>query len=401
MEGINIRLSILMFLEFFIWGAWYVTMGTYLSKIGFDGLDIGNAYSTVNWGAIISPLLIGMIADRYFEAQKVLGVLHLLGAVFLYLVSLQTDPMAFFWNLLIYALLYMPTIGLANSIGFFHLPNPEKSFASIRVWGTLGWIVVGLIVGWSKLEDSVNVFYWAMGASVILAIYSFTMPPTPPKDKGKSASVMDLLGLSSLTLLKDRSFAIFILCSLLISIPLAFYYSFTNLFLNETGMINAASKMTFGQVSEVVFMLLIPFFFQRLGVKKMLVLGMGAWVLRYLLFANGSGTDGMWMLILGIVLHGICYDFFFVTGQIYVDKAAPINLRASAQGLITLTTYGVGMLIGSWSSGWVVKHYTSETNVHDWPAIWYVPAAMAAVSLGLFMLLFKEKKEKEAIMLNG
>lgn len=394
MDGLKLRLSVLMFLEFFIWGAWYVTMSTYLSKIGFDGLEIGAAYSTVNWGAILSPLLIGMIADRFFEAQKVLGFLHLIGAVVLYFVSLQTEPGAFFWNLLVYGIIYMPTIGLANSIGFYHLPNPEKSFAGIRVWGSIGWIVVGLIIGWSKLEDSVMVFNWAIGTSILLGLYSFTMPATPPQAKGKKVSIVDLLGLRSLGLLRDRNFAIFILCSLLISIPLAFYYSFTNLFLNESGMENAASKMTFGQASEVIFMLLIPLFFQRLGVKKMLLLGMGAWVLRYLFFANGNGGGLEWMLFAGIILHGICYDFFFVTGQIYVDKAAPESLRASAQGLMTLTTYGIGMLIGSWSSGWVVKKYTLADNSHDWPSIWYVPAAMALVAVLAFGVLFRDKKSE-------
>lgn len=214
MESIKLKLSVLMFIEFFIWGAWYVTMGTYLSAIGFDGLQIGAAYSTINWGAIISPLLIGMIADRYFEAQKVLGFLHIAGAVFLYLTSLQSDPAGFFWSLLLYALIYMPTIGLANSIGFYHLPDAQKNFAKIRVWGTLGWIVVGLIVGWSQIEDKVQVFHWAIGASVVLGVYSFFLPATPPRDKGKKPSMVDVLGLRALTLLKTGAlqFLSFVVC---------------------------------------------------------------------------------------------------------------------------------------------------------------------------------------------
>lgn len=386
----QIQLSTMMFLQFFIWGVWYVTMGTYLGKIGFDGLNVGAAYSTVNWGAIISPFFIGMIADRFFSAERVMAIMHLAGGVILYYLVQVTDPVTFFWTLLLYAFLYMPTLGLVNAISFYQMDDPKKEFPPIRVLGTIGWIVAGLLISFLDLEDSVQVFKIGALVSVILGIYSFFLPHTPPKSKGQKPTIRDVLGLDALALMKDRSFAIFILCSLLISIPLAFYYSFTNPFLNEVGMENAAGKMTMGQMSEIVFMLLMPLFFKRLGVKKMLLIGMLAWVLRYLLFAYGDNDSMVFMLYLGIILHGICYDFFFVTGQIYVDQTAPKEIQASAQGLITLITYGLGMLIGSWSSGWFVKQYTLADGSHLWATIWWIPAAMALFAALLFGFLFKE-----------
>lgn len=387
---IRIQLSTMMFLQFFVWGAWYVTMGTYLLKIGFDGLNVGAAYSTVNWGAIISPFFIGMIADRFFSAERVMGVLHIVGGLILYYLVQVTEPTSFFWTLLVYALLYMPTLGLANAICFNQMTDTKVEFPPIRVLGTIGWIVAGLTIGWLNLEDSETVFKIGALVSVVLGVYSFFLPNTPPKDKNKSATIGDIIGLDAMALLKNRNFAIFIICSLLISIPLAFYYSFTNPFLNEIGMVNAAGKMTLGQGSEILFMLLMPLFFARLGVKKMLLIGMLAWMARYLLFAYGDIESLVPMLYLGIILHGVCYDFFFVTGQIYVDQAAPKEIQASAQGLITLITYGIGMLIGSWSSGWFVKQYTLQDGSHLWQTIWLIPAGMAVVAAFLFFIFFKE-----------
>ena len=389
---IRIQLMTMMFLEFFVWGSWYATMGTYLSGIGFSGTDVGAAFSTVSWGAIVSPFFIGMIADRFFSAQKVKGVMHIAGALVLWYLSMITDATTFFWVILIYTLLYMPTIALANAISFNQMENPEREFPAIRVLGTIGWIVAGMILGFMKLEDSFLQFRIAASMSMVLGLYCFFLPDTPPKAAGKKPSVRDILGLDALTLFKDRSFTIFIICSLLISIPLSFYYAWANPFLNEIGMTNAATKMTLGQWSEIIFMLLLPFFFIRLGVKKMLLLGMLAWILRYVLFAFGDNDTLVWMLYLGIILHGICYDFFFVTGQIYVDNAAPKELQASAQGIITLITYGIGMLIGSLASGWVVERYTLSDNQHLWQTIWLIPAAMAVVSALFFLVLFRESE---------
>jgi len=386
-----IQLAIMMFLQFFIWGCWYGTMGTYLFKIGFSGLNVGAAFSTVNWGAILSPFIIGVIADRYFASEKLMGILHLLGAALLWYVSGISDPGQFFWVLLAYSALYMPTLALANAISFYQMKNPEKEFPFVRVLGTIGWIVAGLMLGFMLWEDSNIQFKAAAMVSAALGIYSFFLPSTPPKSKGKSISVSDILGLDTLKLLKNRNFAIFILSSLLISIPLAFYYSFTNPFLNEVGVEYAASKMTLGQMSEIGFMLLMPFFFTRLGVKKMILIAMLAWLIRYIMFAYGDNNDLVFMYYIGIILHGICYDFFFVTGQIYTDQIAPKEIQASAQGFIALITYGVGMLIGSWASGYIVQIYTNADGSHLWQTIWIVPAVMSALIMVIFFLFFKDE----------
>lgn len=396
--SIQVRLSIMMFLQFFIWGSWYVTMGTYLNEIGFNGSDIGEAYSTMALAAIISPLFVGMIADKFFGAEKVLGVMHLLGGGFIYWTSMQTDPGSLYWALLLHALCYMPTLALVNAVAFYQMDNPEKEFPVIRVLGTIGWIVAGLVIGFMKVEPTKIPFLVGAGASVALGLFSFTLPYTPPKSKGKQTSVVELLGLNSFKLMKDRSFAILIISSFLISIPLSFYYSFANLYFNESGMEYTASKMSLGQVSEIVFLLLMPLFFKRLGVKKMMLIGMAAWALRYLLFAYGNNEELVFMFYAGIILHGICYDFFFVTGQIYVDKKAPESIRSNAQGFITLVTYGIGMFVGTLLSGKVAQAYetlnaSGEIVGHEWWSIWMIPAALAVIVLLVFAVLFKDEKE--------
>ena len=391
-NGIRLRLMVMMFLEFFVWGCWYATMGTYLGRIGFGGIEIGAIFSTISWGAIISPFFIGMIADRFFSAQKVKGLMHLSGAVILWWLSSIGDANSFFWALLLYCVLFMPTIALANTISFHQMDKPEAEFPLIRVLGTIGWIAAGMVISFLLLEDSHIQFQVAAGVSVALGLYCFTLPDTPPKAHGSRPTVRDILGLDALKLFESRSFTIFIICSLLISIPLSFYYAWANPFLNESGMDYAAGKMTLGQWSEIVFMLLLPLFFSRLGVKKMLLFGMLAWTLRYILFAYGDNDALVWMFYAGIILHGICYDFFFVTGQIYVDNTAPKEIQASAQGLITLVTYGIGMLIGSLVSGWVVERYTLSDGSHLWTTIWLVPAVMAVVCAVIFSILFSEKE---------
>ena len=382
----------MMFLQFFVWGTWYATMGAYLDKIGFSGVSNGAAYSTISWGAIISPLFVGMIADRFFSAEKVMALLHIVGAGILWSLASITDPTIFFWTLLGYSLLYMPTLALSNAICFFQMTDPSKEFPFIRVLGTIGWIVAGWTIALTQIEDTNLIFKLGAISSVILGIYSLSLPKTPPKAKGKSVTISDVLGLDAMSLLKNRNFAIFAICSLLISIPLSFYYAFASPFLTDAGMEQVAGKMTFGQWSEILFLLLIPFFFKRLGVKKMLLIGMLAWMLRYLLFSWGISGDMMMMLYMGIILHGICYDFFFVTGQIYVDNAAPKEIQASAQGFITLITYGFGMLIGSLSSGYFVDMYTTSDGGRLWDVIWLIPAGMAVVAALLFFIFFKDEK---------
>jgi nucleoside transporter len=397
---VRIKLSVMMFLQFAIWGSWFVTTATYLQAVGFDGLQIGAAYSTMNWGAIFAPIIAGAFADRFFQAQKVMGVLHLVGAVLLWWISSITEPGAFFWALLIYAICYMPTLGLANAISFHQMRDPAKEFPGVRVLGTLGWIVVGVAVGTiaprvvgHSIEATNLPLKLGAGLSLLLGLYAFFLPATPPANAGKRPTLAQALGLETLAFMKDRSFAIFTIGSALICIPLSFYYSFANVFLNETGMTGTAGKMALGQVSELLFLLLIPALFARWGVKKMLLIGMAAWSLRYVLFAFGNNGTLVSLLYAGIILHGICFDFFFVTGQLYVDKVVPRAQRAAAQGFIHVVTYGVGQLIGSWAAGAVVQGYSTATDAgtqHLWQTIWLIPAAMAFAVILLFMVFFRD-----------
>lgn len=387
----------MMFLEFFIWGLWFVTLGTYvLTDLGTSGTEVGVVYLTQAIGAIAAPFIIGLIADKYFSAQKILGVLHLVGAIFLWLASNAADFSAFYPYILVYMILYMPTLALVNSVSFRQMSNPGKEFPVIRVQGTIGWIVAGFTIGWLGWESNGSLdltFKTAAVASVLLGLFSFTLPSTPPLKKNQKTTISDVLGLDALRMLKDRSYLIFFLASIALCIPLAFYYNFTNPFLNEIGVKAAAGKQAFGQVSEVVFMALLPFIFARLGIKKMLMFGMLAWVLRYAFFAFGDIDSNYWMLMLGILIHGICYDFFIVSGQIYTDQKAGEQFKSSAQGFITLATYGVGMLIGFLISGFIVDHYKTAANLHDWRSIWLIPAGIAALVLIPFMAFFRQKNQ--------
>ncbi len=392
----RVQLSVMMFLNFFIWGAWYVTMGTYLDKVlGADGVQVGAAYSAMAIATILSPFFVGMIADRFFAAQKVLGVLHLGGAALLYALTTVADPGSFYWVLLLYSLLYAPTLALANSVAFRQMNDASKEFASIRVFGTIGWIATGWMIDKVlRIETSqlALTFQMAAVASVVLGVLSFFLPNTPPKAKGTKATFGQILGADAFVLFRDRSFTVFFIASVLICIPLSFYYSFTNLFLTEAGMKNATSNMTFGQFSEAFFILLIPFCFRRLGVKWMIAIGMIAWVVRFLFFGYGNADAGLWMLFAGIILHGVCFDFFFVTGQIYTDSKAGQNIQSQAQGMITMATYGIGMWIGTLLSGYVKQNYTID-EVVNWKAVWMVPAGIAGVVLLLFIALFNDHRK--------
>jgi len=393
---IGVLLSSMMFLQYYIWGAWYVTMGTYMGTVlKSSGMDIGAAYSAGAIATIISPFFVGMIADRFFAAQKIMGILHLVGAALLYYAT-QVNNESFYGVILVYSLLYMPTIALSNSVAFAQMTDPGKQFPWIRVFGTLGWIAAGLIISQLGIEKTAGTFQVAALVSVLLGVLSFMLPNTPPKGKGETTNASAILGTDAFVLFKTRSFSIFFISAILICIPLSFYYGFANPFLNEIGLANAAGKMTLGQMSEALFILAIPFMFNKVGVKNMLILGISAWLLRYVFFAYGS-IDSSWMLYAGIILHGICYDFFFVTGYMYTEKKAGEKIKNAAQGLFTFATYGVGMFIGTKYSGSVVDQHKTVTDTgvtsHDWQTIWLTPAIIAGAVLIVFILFFKEKKE--------
>jgi len=417
---IRLKLSTMMFLEFFIWGAWFVTMGTYLANsLHATSLQNSGAYAAQSWGAILAPFIIGLIADRYFSAQKVLGTLHLVGGGLLLYITTVDNFHAFYPVMLAYMILYMPTLALVNSVAFRQMKDPSKEFPLIRVFGTGGWIVAGLVIGWLGWEQGgvlnpnfksvigetlsgflkggtlILTFKMAGVASVLLGILSFFLPATPPIKKDQKTSIRDILGLDAIGLLKNNSYLVFFIASIAICIPLSFYYNWTNPFLNELKMPEAAAKQSWGQISELVFMALMPIFFVRLGVKKMLAFGMLAWALRYLFFAYGDIGSNYWMLIGGIILHGVCYDFFFVTGQIYTDRLAGERFKSSAQGFITLATYGIGMLMGYYLSGAVVGNWQTSPSTHDWKTIWLIPGGIAVFVMIFFLLFFKDKNRTE------
>ncbi|PIQ49879.1 MAG: MFS transporter [Cytophagales bacterium CG12_big_fil_rev_8_21_14_0_65_40_12] len=400
-NGIKVRLSIMMFLQFFIWGGWFVTLGTFLgNNINATDGQIAQAFSTQSWGAIIAPFIIGLIADRYFNAERILGVLHLGGALLMYLMANTTEFSVFYPYVLGYMIMYMPTLALVNSVAFRTMSDPSKEFSTIRVFGTIGWITAGLVISfifsWDSQESIAsgmleNTFMMTAIASAILGLFSFTLPKTPPLvKKGEKIALRDILGLDALKLLTNKNFAVFFFSSVLICIPLAFYYQNANPFLTEIGVTNPTGKMTIGQISEVLFMLLLPIFLKKYGIKKTLLFGMLAWALRYLLFAFGNADELVFMLLGGIALHGICYDFFFVSGQIYTDSKAGEKSKSSAQGLITLATYGVGMLIGFWVAGQISAYYTVG-DIHEWKNIWLLPAGFAVLVFLIFAATFKNE----------
>lgn len=389
----------MMLFEYFIWSAWYVTMGTYMTEVlGSSGSQIGAAYSALAIATMISPFFVGMVADRYFAAQRIMGILHIAGGILLYLATEIQDNTAFYWVILVYSLLYMPTIALSNSIAFSQMTDPGKQFPWIRVFGTVGWIVAGLMIATLKVEEASQLpltFHMAAIASLLLGVFSFFLPNTPPKGKSTEVSASSAIGADAFVLFKDRPYLIFFIAAILVCIPLSFYYGFANVFLNNIGLENAAGKMTLGQVSEALFILAIPFLFYRIGVKNMILIGMLAWIVRYVCFAYGNAEDSTWMLYAGIILHGICYDFFFVTGYMYTEKKAGEKIKNAAQGLFTFATYGLGMVIGTRFSGFIADSYTTNGN-YDWKSIWFVPAGIAVFVLVYFVLFFKEKRENQA-----
>jgi nucleoside transporter len=403
-SSVRLQLSIMMFLNFFIWGGWFVTLGTFLNNnLHATGAETGSVFSTQSWGAIIAPFIIGLIADRYFNAEKILGVLHIAGAILMYQMYGADSMSSFYPYVLVYMIFYMPTLALVNSVSFNQMTDPEKEFSSIRLFGTIGWIVAGLAISyifhWDS-EDNVgagllkNTFLMCAIASLIMGIFSFTLPKTPPKKTaGEKVSMNEMLGLNALKLLSDKNFAIFFVSSILICIPLAFYYQNAHAFLSAVKMDNPTGKMTIGQISEVLFLLFLPVFFKKFGFKKTILVGMLAWAVRYALFAYGNAGSLSFMLLIGIALHGICYDFFFVSGQIYTNARAGEKYKSAAQGLITLATYGVGMLIGFWVAGLITDNYKAADGTLNYKMIWLIPSGIAFVVFLIFASTFKDEKK--------
>ncbi|MEX0718896.1 MAG: MFS transporter [Planctomycetaceae bacterium] len=408
--NIGARLSVMMFLQFFIWGAWYVTVGNFMKAHGMAAA-IADAYTVGPIAAILSPFFLGMVADRFFSTERILGVMHVAGGIVLCcapfaIQGAEAQQGLFIGILLLYMLFYMPTLGLTNTLAFHNIVDQERQFPIIRVFGTIGWIVANVFVSYVLVADEKALqFYVAGGAGILLGIYSFSLPHTPPPMAGRAARAKDILGLDSLALMKSPSFAVFMVSSFLICIPLAAYYAYAPVFVNAVGSAKAAAAageagffkypafvMSTGQMSEIIFMLVMPFFFRRLGVKGMLLVGMGAWVLRYGLFAVGAPETITWMILFGILLHGICYDFFFVTGQIYVDKKAGPAIRGQAQGFLVLVTQGIGMLIGAQVTGRIFNGIVGETGtLADWAQFWWIPCVAAAVIMAAFALLFHDR----------
>jgi nucleoside transporter len=388
----SVRLAIMMFLNFVVWGCWYVTISTYLTTtLKFTGTEAGAVFGTTALASIISPFFVGLIADRFFSTERVLCALHLIGAVFLYLVTTVHSFTAVYGLMLAYCLCYFPTLALTTSITLKNCPDARK-FPLFRVFGTLGWIAIGLVIGELRIEASSTPFLLAAGTSVVMGLFCLTLPHTPPAGKGKAIKARDILGLDALVMLKNRSYLVFAIASILACIPLTFYFSFTNAYLNDVGVINAAGKMTLGQVSEVGMMLAMPWIFRRMSVKAILMLGLAAWSTRYGLLAYGNAGARVWMFYIAILVHGVCYDFFFVTGQLYTDQEAPSELRNTAQGFYTFLTYGVGMFIGSLLSGVAVDYFTTGTAPHlirHWTGFWLSSSAAALVLFLAIALFFR------------
>jgi Nucleoside H+ symporter. len=395
--SLSARLSLMMFLNYVIWGAWYVTLGTYLTvTLKFTGTQTGAVFGTTALACMISPFFVGLIADRFFATEKVLATLHLMGAVLLYLVTRVSSFGAVYAVVLAHCLCYFPTIALTNSLTLRQIKDASREFPLIRVFATIGWIVIGQTVGLLGVETTSTPFLLAAGASIVMSAYCLTLPHTPPADKGTAMTVRNVLGLDALVLFKQPAYRVFTVASILACIPLTFYFSFTNAYLNDLGVHNAAGKMTLGQISEVGVMLLMPLIYRRFSLKAILLIGLFAWAIRYALLAYGNPDSRMWMFYIAILFHGVCFDFFFMTGQLYTDQEAPPNLRGTAQGLLAFLTYGVGMFIGSLLSGVAVDFFTTTTGsvvVRNWSGFWLASGG-SALLVALYVALFFHSRGK-------
>lgn len=396
--NVKFRLGTMMFLQYAIWGAWAPVLSAYLKEtLGFTGFQFGVIYSMLPLATIIAPFIGGQIADRYFPSQKVVGLLQLIGGALLIIVSNVTEYRTMMWLMLFYCLLYAPTLALTNSIAFINLKKPEKDFGIIRVWGTIGWIVAGLVLmGWrftSKSFESIafggDTFLLAGIFSIIMGIQSFFLPHTPPKKE----STKPWAFLEAIKMMKEKNFAIFIIIAFVVATELMFYYILTAPFLTseKIGLTEAAvpGVMVIAQVAEIfVLAILLPYLITRIGIRSILVIGVLAWPARYIIFAIGKPS---WLVIASLSLHGFCFVFFFAAAFIYVDMVSPRNIRHSAQSLITLVTYGIGNYIGSLFAGWIHDHFTIG-EVTNWTAVFLVPCILTILCALAFLLFFRPRQ---------
>jgi len=389
---VKIRLGAMMFVQYIIWGAWYVTLTNYLtSTLGFTGTQAGAVFGTTALASLLAPFFVGLVADRFFATERVMATLYALGAVLLVAVTQVSSFPAVYAVMLAFCLCYFPTIGLTNAVTMRQVADPGRDFPVIRMLGTIGWVVITATVGFLGVQRTTTPFLFGAAASVVMCVFSLVaLPHMPPPARGQKVTVGSVLGLDALAMMKDRSYLVFVIASFLACIPLTFYYSFTNLYLDQAGLINATGKMSLGQMSEIAMMLAMPLVFRVWSVRMILLLGLGSWALRYVLLAYGDAGGSVWMFYLAIILHGVCFDFFFVTGQLYTDQEAPAHLRSTAQGFITVVTYGFGMLVGSFLSGYALDYFSTTTGTtvaRNWPSFWLSSAAMSA-AIGLLVLLF-------------
>lgn len=396
----KVRLSLMMFLQFFIWGSWYATGGNYMNTHGMTNV-IYLAYTASSIGSIVSPFFLGAIADRFFPVQKVLGWMHILSGIFVFSAPFfaEGDVVSAPWFLgflLLHMLCYMPTVSLSTATAFHLLNDKEKEFPVIRVFGTIGWIFAGILVSYVLQADATALPMRISGiASVLMGLYSFTLPAIPPPGAAKKFSVRDVIGIDAFKKLNSRPFIIFILGLLLISVPFASYFTYVPVYLKAAGLADPGFKMTFGQMSEIVFLLALPWFFSKFGLKWVMLIGMIAWALRYGLYAVAAPSGIEWLIVIGILLHGVCYDFVYVASQVYIDKKASIEIRAQAQGMFVFIAYGVGQGLGALAAGFIFNNIMTDTSsLSQWQQFWTIPLLFAAVVSVLFLFGFKEKEEK-------
>ena len=396
MHWIKVRLSVMMFFQFFIWGAWYATGGNYMTSHGMGDV-IYKAYMVSSVGSIVSPFFLGLIADRFFPVQKVLGVMHILSGIFVFSAPFFGEgslfsPNLFLIFLLLHMLCYMPTVNLAAATAFHQINNKEKEFPLIRVFGTIGWIVAGIVVSKILQGDNTALPMRVSGiGGILMGFYCFTLPNTPPSSEVRKISLRGILGIDAISKMKSTPFIIFIVSLLLISLPFAIYFPYVPVYLSAAHVKNPGFIMTFGQMSEIFFLLLLPILFSRFGLKWVFLVGMLSWALRYALFAYAATDAVSWIIFIGILLHGACYDFVYVAGQIYIDKKASPDIRAQAQGLFVFISYGVGQGLGTLAAGQIFNRIVKDPNsLADWRQFWMVPLLFSALVTLLFIFGFKE-----------